>query len=65
MKELINNIIRDNQLKVMIDNFYDVDIIFSYFEDKEDFSFFYFVLILNYHKKLIKTIIMRMILNML
>ncbi len=42
MKELINNIIRDNQLKVMIDNFYDVDIIFSYFEDKEDFFIFLF-----------------------
>jgi len=42
MKDLINNIISGNKLKVWIDNFYDLDILFSYFEDKEDFFIFLF-----------------------
>lgn len=42
MKELINTIIKDSQLGVIANTFYDLDILFSYFEDKEDYFIFLF-----------------------
>lgn len=42
MKELINSIIKDSQLEVIEYSFYDIDIVFAYFKDKEDFFIFLF-----------------------